>query len=151
MLVSVPEVLLNELRRQRDLDVDFASAWPEALAVALASACDTADWLHVFNATREGWRCGYERRRPERRETALTAIAYDELGPLEHQDVDHPERRCALCGGEIPAARSPRAMYCSRRCAERGRRPRDPAAARARLAAYRARRSAAKRIPDLAA
>jgi hypothetical protein len=120
--VSAPETLCRELRRLRNDGLTFNDAWAQALEIAIRVDCNAGDWLHIFNATREGWQRGYENRPAERQEDAALALAYDELGPLEHEDVDNPTRTCPQCGRELPKTapagrrKGRNAVYCTREC-----------------------------------
>jgi hypothetical protein len=66
--------LSQELRRLRDLGVDFDTAWSAALPIALGASCDPSDWLHVLNVTRPGWERGYNREVSRRREIAAGVL-----------------------------------------------------------------------------
>jgi len=92
----------------------FSSAWPAAVARALASVQgdEREQWAGALRATGPAWQAAWERRPAT---SALRALALVADGS---DRVSIPEHACAHCGDELAddKRRGPPRLYCSARC-----------------------------------
>ncbi|MGI8731133.1 MAG: hypothetical protein ACR2LK_14320 [Solirubrobacteraceae bacterium] len=105
--------LADLLADARRADVPFSTAWPEAIATALADETgdEIAAWVAALDATRSAWQAAWSREPIAGRPLlALVAVAADP----DRQQID-PAGECARCGASLEGSDS-KAKFCSRAC-----------------------------------
>ncbi|MGI8661480.1 MAG: hypothetical protein ACR2LH_10735 [Thermoleophilaceae bacterium] len=99
----------------RAAGLDFADAWPTALAGTLAAVDDDDErpaWSAVLADTAEQWAAAYRHAPAPAPQLALVLLGQD---PERCEPFDLADT-CAHCGGPIGRGKRSTARYCSGRC-----------------------------------